>query len=158
MEPTFNRIETRLTDLGLELPLPASPVASYAPVSLHRGLAYVSGQLPRTPEGLITGVVGEDLSMAQARTAARWCAISVLAVLKQALGGELDRIQACLQLSGFVSAAPDFTEHSEVINGASDLMLAVFGDAGRHARAAVGVASLPFGVAVEVSAIFAIES
>lgn len=157
MERPLNRIETRLSDLGLELPTPASPVASYAPVILHGGLAYVSGQLPRTPEGLVAGVVGRDLSAAQAKTAARWCAISVLAVLKQALGGDLDRISACLQLSGFVNAAPDFTAHSEVMNGASDLMLAVFGDAGRHARAAVGLASLPFGVAVEVSAIFAIE-
>lgn len=157
MAPTCNRIDTRLTALGLELPTPASPVASYAPVILHRGLAYVSGQLPRGPEGLVTGVVGGDLSTAEAKTAARWCAISVLAVLKHALGGDLDRISACLQLTGFVAAAPDFTEHSEVINGASDLMLAVFGDAGRHARAAVGVAGLPFGVAVEVSAIFAIE-
>lgn len=158
MDRSFNRIETRLNDLGLELPKPAAPVASYAPVIFHDGLAYVSGQLPRAPEGLVIGVVGRDLSAAQAKTAARWCAISVLAVLKQALGGDLDRISACLQLSGFVNAVPDFTEHSEAINGASDLMLAVFGDAGRHARAAVGVASLPFGVAVEVSAIFAIDT
>lgn len=157
MERPLNRIETRLADLSLELPMPASPVASYAPVIFHGGVAYVSGQLPRAPEGLVTGVVGGGLSAAEAKAAARWCAISVLAVLKQALGGDLDRVLACLQLSGFVSAAPDFTDHSEVINGASDLMLAVFGDAGRHARAAVGVASLPFGVAVEVSAIFAIE-
>lgn len=157
MDRNFNRIETRLKDLGLELPKPAAPVASYTPVIFHGALAYVSGQLPRAPEGLVTGVVGRDLSAAQARMAARWCAISVLAVLKQALGGDLDRISACLQLSGFVNAVPDFTEHSEVINGASDLMFAVLDEAGRHARAAVGVASLPFGVAVEVAAIFVID-
>lgn len=157
MDRKIHRIETRLRDLGLELPSPATPVASYAPVILHGGLAHVSGQLPRSAEGLVTGVVGRELSTREAKAAARLCAISLLAVMKPALGGDLERISACLQLSGFVNATPDFTDHSEVMNGASDLMLAVLEEAGRHARAAVGVASLPFGVAVEVSAIFAVE-
>lgn len=148
--------EARLRDLGFALPSPAAPVASYAAVVLHGGLAFVSGQLPRTEHGLIKGVLSSGDDLAAAVAAARLCAVSVLAVLNQALGDDLGRVERCLQLAGFVAATPEFEGHSQVVNGASDLMLEVFGDAGRHARAAVGVASLPFGVGVEISAVFAV--
>jgi len=151
-------VQARLALLGLELPTPSAPVAAYAPVVIHQGVAYVSGQLPRKGDGLVKGRIGAGVSIADAKAAARLCAIGVLAVLDQALDGDLDRVIRCLQLSGFVAAPADFEAHSEVINGASELMADVFGAAGVHARAAVGVASLPFGVPVEVSAIFAVAS
>lgn len=151
-------IAARLRELRLDLPDPTPPVASYAPAVIHGGVAYVSGQLPRRGEALVRGRVGKDLSLAEARAAAELCAIGVLAVLKQALDGDLDRVVRCLQLTGFVAADADFEGHSEVINGASDLISTVFGPAGAHARAAVGVAGLPFGAPVEVSAAFAVRS
>jgi enamine deaminase RidA (YjgF/YER057c/UK114 family) len=154
----MTNVQARLALLGLELPIPSAPVAAYAPVVIHQGVAYVSGQLPRRVDGLVRGRTGAEISIADAKAAARLCAISVLAVLDQALDGDLDRVIQCLQLSGFVAAPADFEAHSEVINGASELMADVFGPAGVHARAAVGVASLPFGVPVEVSATFAVAS
>ena len=123
---------------------------------VHAGVAYVSGQLPRRGDELVRGRVGEDVALEAAQAAAGLCAVAVLAVLRQALG-ELAQVERCLQLSGFVNAAPDFTRHSEVMNGASALVADAFGEAGTHTRAAVGVASLPFGVPVEVSAVFAIR-
>jgi len=152
---TDNTIDTRLAALGLTLPDAAAPVANYVPVVLHGGLAIVSGQLPRGDGGLVTGKVGEDLDLAAGQAAARLCALAVLAQLRAALG-DLDRVMGCLQLSGFVNAGPGFTDHPQVINGASDLMVEVFGEAGRHARAAVGAGSLPLGAAVEVAATFAV--
>lgn len=152
---TEQSIQARLAALGLTLPDAAAPVANYVPVVVHGDLAIVSGQLPRDDRGLITGKVGEDLDVAAGQAAARLCALAVLAQLRAALG-DLDRVTGCLQLSGFVNAGPGFTDHPQVINGASDLMVAVFGEAGRHARAAVGAGSLPMGAAVEVAATFAV--
>jgi enamine deaminase RidA (YjgF/YER057c/UK114 family) len=153
---TKTSIESRLATLGLTLPAAGAPVANYVPVVLYGGVAMVSGQLPRDDRGLVTGKVGEDLDLAAGQAAARLCGLAILAQLRAALGGDLDRATACLQLSGFVNAGPGFVEHPQVINGASDLMVAVFGDAGRHARAAVGAGSLPLGAAVEVAATFAV--
>jgi len=150
--------EARLIALGLVLPPAGAPVANYVPVVIHAGLATVSGQLPRDGERLVTGQVGTDLSVADGQTAARLCALAILAQLRDALGGDLDRVVRCVQLTGFVNAGPGFIDHPQVINGASDLMVAVFGDAGRHARAAVGAASLPLRAAVEVAATFAVSS
>lgn len=150
-------IEARLRAIGVVLTTPAPPVASYLPVAIHGDIAYVSGQLPRDESGLVTGRVGGSLSVTQAKAAARLCAIAVLAALREALDGELDRVAQCLQLNGFVASDRDFEAHSEIINGASDLMAQVFGPAGLHARAAIGVSSLPFGVPVEVSAVFALR-
>jgi len=148
--------ETRLAELGLVLPPPGAPVANYVPVVLEDGLAVVSGQLPRERDRLIVGRIGEELTAVDGQAAARLCGLAVLAQLRAALGGDLDRVRRCIQLTGFVNAVPGFTDHPQVVNGASDLMVAVFGDAGRHARAAVGAGSLPLGAAVEVAATFAV--
>ena len=150
--------EARLIALGLVLPPAGAPVANYVPVVVHAGLAVVSGQLPRDGDRLVTGQVGADLSADEGKAAARLCALAILAQLRNALGGDLDRVVRCVQLTGFVNAGPGFTDHPGVINGASDLMVEVFGEAGRHARAAVGAASLPLGAAVEVAATFAVAS
>ncbi|HEY0646641.1 RidA family protein [Phenylobacterium sp.] len=155
---TQSSFEARLIALGLVLPPAGAPVANYVPVVVHAGLAAVSGQLPRDGERLVTGQVGTDLTVDDGKAAARLCALAILAQLRDALGGDLDRVVRCVQLTGFVNAAPGFSEHPQVINGASDLMVEVFGDAGRHARAAVGAASLPLGAAVEVAAAFAVSS
>jgi enamine deaminase RidA (YjgF/YER057c/UK114 family) len=153
----MNAIDARLRELAIDLPPPPAAAAAYRPVVLHAGLAYVSGQLPRDGALLIRGQVGDEIDVATGKAAARACALAVLSVLRQALGGDLGRVRACLQLSGFVAAVPGFEAHSEVINGASDLLVEVLGPAGGHARAAVGVATLPFGVPVEVSAVFAVR-
>lgn len=150
--------EARLAELGLHLPQAAAPIANYVPVVVAGGLATVSGQLPRDQDRLIVGKVGEDLAAEAGQAAARLCGLAVLAQLRQALGGDLDRVLRCVQLTGYVNAPPDFTDHPQVMNGASDLMVEVFGDAGRHARAAVGVGSLPLGAAVEISAVFAVRA
>ncbi|MCR5873174.1 MULTISPECIES: RidA family protein [unclassified Phenylobacterium] len=154
---TSASFDDRLNALGIALPPAGAPVANYVPVVLHDGLATVSGQLPRDGRGLVTGKVGEDLSAEAARAAARLCGLSVIAQLRAALGGRLDRVVRCVQLTGFVNAGPAFTDHPQVVNGASDLMVEVFGEAGRHARAAVGAGSLPLGAAVEVAAVFAVR-
>lgn len=154
----MNAIDARLRELAIDLPPAAAPAASYRPVVLHAGLAYVSGQLPREGADLIRGRVGDGVDVADAKAAARACGLAILSVLREALDGDLGRVEGCLQLSGFVAAAPGFEAHSEVINGASDLMVEVLGPAGGHARAAVGVATLPFGVPVEVSAVFAVRA
>lgn len=150
-------IDARLAALGIALPSPSAPVANYIPVVVDGGLATVSGQLPRDARGLITGKVGQEIDLEAARQAARQCGLAVLAQLREALGGDLGRVRRCVQLTGFVNAPPDFTDHPTVVNGASDLMVEVFGDAGRHARAAVGAGSLPLGAAVEVAATFAVD-
>jgi enamine deaminase RidA (YjgF/YER057c/UK114 family) len=154
---TESPFEARLAALGLILPQAGAPVANYVPVVVHGGLAAVSGQLPRDGERLVTGQVGEGLTAAEGHAAARLCGLAILTQLREALEGELGRVVRCVQLTGFVNAAPGFTDHPRVINGASDLMVEVFGDAGRHARAAVGAGSLPLGAAVEVAATFAVR-
>jgi enamine deaminase RidA (YjgF/YER057c/UK114 family) len=150
-------IDKRLAELGIELPSPPAPVASYVPYVTTGNLVFISGQVTLADGGLkYVGVVGKDLSLEDGRAAARLCAINVLAQLKTAVGGNLDRVRRCVRLGVFVNAAPEVTQHPEVANGASDLIQEVFGDAGRHARAAVGAGSLPRNVAVEVEAVFEI--
>ena len=150
------RIEAKLRDLGINLPSPPQPVASYVPTVASGNLLFVSGQITSAPEGMkYVGVVGTDIKVEDGKAAARLCGVNVLAQVKAALG-DLDRVKRCVKLSVFVNAAPDFTQHPEVANGASELMVEAFGEAGKHARAAVGAGSLPRGVAVEVEAVFEI--
>lgn len=148
-------IEARLQELGIVLPEAAAPVASYVPVVVHGGFAHVSGQLPFVDGKLVTGRLGEDVSLEAGIDAARACGLMILAQLKAALVS-LDKVERVVKLGGFVNSTPDFTDQPKVINGASDLMVAMFGEKGRHARAAVGVPALPLGAAVEVDAIVAI--
>ena len=154
---TDSEIERRLADLGLVLPQPAAPVASYVPVVIRGGLAHVSGQLPFVDGEVFTGRLGEDVSLEQGIVAAQACGVMILAQLKAALGS-LSRIERIVKLGAFVNSAPDFTDQPKVANGASDLMAAVLGEAGRHARSAVGVPVLPLGAAVEVDAIVAVRA
>ena len=150
-------IEHHLIDSGIVLPEPAAPVASYVPVVVHDGLAHVSGQIPFNAEGaLMLGRMGEHVDLAFGARAAERCALMILAQLKAALGS-LDRVERIVKLGVFVASTPDFTDQPKVANGASDLMVRVFGDAGKHARSAVGVPTLPLGVVVEVDAIVAIQ-
>jgi enamine deaminase RidA (YjgF/YER057c/UK114 family) len=147
-------VADRLRALGLELPAPAAAAANYIPVRRSGNLVIVSGQLPMEAGAVrYQGKLGGGVSLADGQAAARLCAINILAQVHAAAGG-LDRVAACLRLGGFVACTPDFADHPKVINGASDLMVAVLGEAGRHARAAVGVPSLPFDAAVEVEAMF----
>jgi len=149
-------IEARLHELGIVLPEAVAPVASYVPVVVHGGLAYVSGQVSIVDGKLFTGRLGEDVSLDAGIGAARACGLMILAQLKAALGS-LDRVERVVKLGGFVNSTAEFTDQPKVVNGASDLMLEVFGEAGKHARAAVGVPSLPLGVAVEVDAVVAVS-
>lgn len=150
-------IEARLKELGVSLPSPPMPVASYVPVTISGKMVFVSGQIP-IADGAVkyVGKLGVDVPLETGQAAAQLCAINILAQLKGAIG-DLDKVVKCLRLGVFVNAAPDYTQHPEVANGASDLIAAVFGEAGKHARAAVGVGSLPRGVAVEVEALFEIQ-
>jgi enamine deaminase RidA (YjgF/YER057c/UK114 family) len=151
------RIEAKLAELGITLPTPMAPVANYVPYVITGDLVVISGQLPAVDGKLIaTGKVAEGVTAEQGVTAARHCFINLLAQLKAACGGDLDRVRRCVKLGVFVNATPDFTQHPEVGNGASDLIVAVLGDAGKHARAATGAGSLPRGVAVEVDGTFEI--
>ena len=153
---TDSEIDSRLAELGLVLPVAAAPVAAYIPVVIAGGLAHVSGQLPFIDGKLVTGRLGEDVSVEQGNAAAQACGLMILAQLKAALGS-LSRVERIVKLGGFVNSAGDFTDQPKVINGASELMVAVFGDAGKHARSAVGVPCLPLGAAVEVDAIVAVN-
>ena len=148
------RIEARLAELGIVVPTPPAPVATDVPFTVSGKLVFVAGQVPFV-DGKIafTGKCGGGVSLDHAVTAARTCFINVLAQLKVAAGGDLDRIARLLQLRGYVACTPDFLDHPKVINGASDLAVAVFGDAGRHARAAVGVPCLPGDSTAEVEAV-----
>jgi len=151
------RIETRLAELGLSLPEAAAPVAAYVPVVEHDGLLHISGQLPFDDGALMMGRVGEDRELSFAQEAAKRCALMVLAQAKRALGGDLSRIERIVKLGVFVNSATDFTDQAKVANGASELMIDLIGDAGRHARSAVGVAVLPLGAVVEIDAIIAVR-
>ncbi|MAN78029.1 MAG: hypothetical protein CML24_12765 [Rhizobiales bacterium] len=151
------KIESRLADLGITLPTTSAPLANYVPTRVLGTSLYVSGQVPaRDGKDVYTGKLGADYTIEQGQDAARICAINILAHLRDAVGGDLDRVANVIRLGGFINAVPEFTDHPKVLNGASDLMVEVFGDAGRHARAAVGVYSLPRNVPVEVDAIFEI--
>ena len=149
-------IEARLAELGLTLPEPAAPVAAYVPVVVAGSLAHVSGQVSILDGQLLKGRLGEDLDLEQGMAGARACGLMILAQLKAALGS-LDRVERIVKLGVFINSAADFTDQPKVANGASELMVAVFGDAGKHARSAVGVPCLPLGVAVEVDAVVAVR-
>ncbi|MEO1968820.1 MAG: RidA family protein [Sphingomonadaceae bacterium] len=146
---------SRLSDMGIELPQAAAPVASYLPVVIEGNIAYVSGQLPFVDGKLVTGKLGVDLGVERGQQAARACALMILAQLEAA--DLLDRVGRVVKLGAFVASSPDFTDQPKVANGASDLMVEVFGDKGRHARAAVGVPVLPLNAAVEVDAVIALK-
>ena len=147
------KIEARLKELGIELPEPSAPVANYVPFTVSGSLVFIAGQISQwNGERRFVGKLGAAISIADGQQAARLCALNILAHLRAAAGGDLDRVRQCLRLGGFVNCTPDFTDMPQIVNGASDLMVEVFGDAGKHARAAVGVGSLPLGVAVEVEA------
>ena len=150
-------IEARLTEMGIVLPQPAAPVASYVPVVVQGDLAHVSGQLPFVDGDLVTGTLGDDVSLEDGAAAARACGLMILAQLRGARI-PLDRVQRIVKLGAFVASTPAFTDQPKVANGASELMFDVFGEIGRHARAAVGVPSLPLGAAVEIDAVVAIAS
>lgn len=146
----------RLAELGIELPQAAAPVAAYVPVVVSGNVAHVSGQLPFIDGALVTGRLGGDVTLEQGYAAARACALMILAQLDAALG-TLDRVDRVLKLGAFVNSTAEFTDQPKVANGASELMAEVFGDAGKHARSAVGVPVLPLGAAVEVDAIVALK-
>lgn len=149
------RIETRLKELGIDLPNAAAPAANYVPYVVSGKLIFVSGQIPVLNGDIkFKGKIGVDLTVEQGQESARLCALNLIAQAKAAAGGDLDRIARVVKLGGFVACQPDFGDQPEVINGASNLMVDVFGDAGRHARFAVGANVLPRNVATEVEAIF----
>lgn len=148
------RIERRLAELGITLPDAPAPAANYVPFVRTGALVFVSGQISQGPEGLITGRLGDGMDVAAGAAAARRCGLSLIAQVKAALGGDLDRVVRVVKLTGFVNSTPEFCDQPKVINGCSDLMVEVFGERGRHARAAVSAPALPLGVAVEIEAIF----
>ncbi len=147
-------VDARLANLGIEVPEAAAPVANYVGYVRSGNLVFVSGQVPLVDGAFkFQGKVGAEFSVEEGQEAARICAINIIAQLKAACGGDLDRVRRIVKLGGFVNSTPEFTDQPKVINGASDLMVAVFGDAGKHTRAAVSAGALPLGVAVEVDAI-----
>lgn len=146
--------ESRLAELGLSLPAAPAPAANYVPWVRSGNLVHVSGQISQNADGLICGRLGEDMDIAAGAEAARACALSLLAQVRAACDGDLERLVRVIKLTGFVNSTPGFTDQPKVINGASDLLVDVLGDAGRHARSAVSAASLPLGVAVEIEGIF----
>jgi enamine deaminase RidA (YjgF/YER057c/UK114 family) len=152
------KIDARLAELGIEIATPTVPQANYVPYVISGNLVYVSGQIPMVNgEIKFLGKVGDNVDVATAAEAARTCALNIIAQVKAACDGDLDRVTRCVKLGGFINATDDFTQQPEVINGASDLLVEIFGDAGRHARFAVGAGSLPRGVAVEIDAVFEIS-
>jgi enamine deaminase RidA (YjgF/YER057c/UK114 family) len=153
---TDAEIDAKLAELGLVLPQAAAPVAAYVPVVVAGGLAHVSGQLPFIGSDFVKGRLGESVSLEDGTKAAQACGLMILAQLKAALGS-LSRVERVVKLGAFISSTADFTDQPKVANGASELMAAVFGEAGKHARSAVGVPVLPLGAAVEVGAIVAVR-
>jgi enamine deaminase RidA (YjgF/YER057c/UK114 family) len=149
-------IAAKLAELGITLPKAAAPVASYVPVVVHGGFAHISGQLPFVDGVVVKGRLGDDVSVDEGQAAARACALMIVAQLEAA--GLLEKVERVVKLGAFINCTADFTDQPEVANGASDLMELVFGDAGKHARAAVGVPALPRGAAVEVDAIVALTA
>ncbi|MCE5973410.1 RidA family protein [Sinirhodobacter sp. WL0062] len=149
----MSRIDTRLSELGITLPGAPAPAANYVPFVRSGNQLFVSGQISNGPEGLIKGRLGADMDVSEGALAARFCGLALIAQAKAALG-DLDRIKRVVKLVGFVNSTADFIDQPKVINGCSDLMVEVFGEAGRHARSAVSAVSLPLGVAVEIEAIF----
>ncbi len=152
------QIEARLRELGIDLPQPPLPAANYVPFTRSGSTLYISGQVTfLNGELQYVGKIGVDLDEADGKAAARLCGLNIVAVARHALDGDLDRVRQVLKLGGFVNATPEFTGHPGIINGASDLMVEIFGERGKHARFAVGAGGLPLGVAVEVDAILEVE-
>ncbi|ODT62423.1 MAG: hypothetical protein ABS77_06890 [Phenylobacterium sp. SCN 69-14] len=149
----MSQVEDRLASLGVTLPQPNPPVANYVPFVRSGDLVHISGQVSVDAGGGIKGVVGQDVDLERAQAAARLCGVNLIAQMKAACEGDLSRVARVVKLSGFVQAGPDFFDIPQVVNGASDLMVAAFGDAGKHARSAVGVYRLPLNFAVEVDAV-----
>ena len=153
----MSNAENRLTAAGITLPTPVAPVANYVPFVRAGNLVHISGQVSVDASGGVKGTVGSEVDLEQARAAARLCGINLVAQMRAACDGDLDRLVRVVKLGGFVQAAPDFYDIPQVINGASDVMVLAFGDAGKHARSAVGVFKLPFNFAVEVDAVVEIR-
>lgn len=153
----MSTIEAKLKNLGISLPDPVAPVANYVPFVITGNQVFVSGQVSIGTDGLITGKLGDDVSLDAGIAAARVCGINLIAQVKAACGGDLDRLARVVKLGGFVNCTHDFIDQPKVVNGASDLMVEVFGDAGRHARAAVGAPALPMNAAVEIDGVFEIR-
>ena len=153
----MSNFETRLAEMGVTLPEAPAPAANYVPFVVVGDIVYVSGQISSNESGLITGKLGADMSTEEGAAAARRCAISLLAQVKAACGGNLDRLVRVVKLTGFVNSTADYTEQPKVVNGASDFLVEALGDAGRHSRSAVSAAALPLGVAVEIEGIFQIK-
>lgn len=151
------KIEARLAELGVTLPDAPAPAANYVPFVRVGDLVFVSGQISQGPDGLIRGKLGADMDVAAGAAAAKRCGMSLLAQARAACGGDLDRIARVVKLTGFVNSTADFTDQPKVINGCSDFLVEVMGDAGRHSRSAVSAPSLPLGVAVEIEAIFQVK-
>ncbi|MFN3208777.1 MAG: RidA family protein [Roseovarius sp.] len=152
----MGKFEEKLAEMGVTLPEAVAPAANYVPYVQVGDILYVSGQLPKLGDELMTGKLGDDMDVAAGAQAAKVCAINLLAQVKAACGGDLDRLKRVVKLAGFVNSTPDFTEQPQVINGASDFIGEALGEAGRHARAAVSSPALPFGVAVEIEGVFQI--
>ncbi|MEM9810124.1 MAG: RidA family protein [Pseudomonadota bacterium] len=150
-------VEERLSKKGFTLPEPAAPIASYVAARRAGNMLFISGQLPFKDGKLITGTLGNGVSVEEGQKAAAYCAMMLIAQLKKALDGDFSRLQAVVRLDGFVASTADFQDHPKVINGASDLMELAFADKGKHARAAVGSSSLPLGAAVEVAGTFLVD-
>lgn len=153
----MGHFETKLAEMGVTLPEAPAPAANYVPYVQVGDVLYVSGQISKGDDGLIVGKLGDDMDTAGGAAAAKVCAINLLAQVKAACGGDLDRLVRVVKLGGFVNSTADFTEQPQVINGASDFLGEALGDAGKHARAAVSSPSLPFGVAVEIEGVFQIK-
>ena len=150
-------ISARLAEKGIELPEGNAPAANYIPYVQVGSLLFVSGQISVNADGLVTGKVGADLSVEEGAAAAKLCALGLLAQVKAACGGDMDRLVRVVKLTGFVNSTPDFKDQPKVINGASDFLVHALGDAGRHSRSAVSAGALPLGVAVEIEGIFEIK-
>ncbi|MFC4668999.1 RidA family protein [Seohaeicola nanhaiensis] len=150
-------IASKLADLGITLPEASAPAANYVSYVQVGDMVYVSGQVSTKPGGFITGKLGEDMDVAAGAAAAKSCALNLLAQVKAACGGDIDRLVRVVKLTGFVNSTPDFKDQPKVINGASDFLVEALGDAGRHSRSAVSAAALPLGVAVEIEGIFQIK-
>jgi enamine deaminase RidA (YjgF/YER057c/UK114 family) len=153
-----SQIDERLESLGIKLPIASAPGANYVPFVRAGNLVFLTGQLSQwNGERRFVGKLGQEFGVEQGQQAARLCALNLIAHIRQALDGDLDRVVRCVRVAGYVNSAPDFTAQSQVINGASDLFVQIFGEAGRHTRMAVGVAALPYDVAVEVEALFEVR-
>ena len=147
-------IESRLRELGVELSAPPAPAANYVPFVRSGNLLFVSGQISMDADGMVTGRLGEDMDVEAGAKAARLCAVNLLAQVKAACDGDIERLRRVVKLTGFVNSTPGFGDQPKVINGASDFLVEALGDAGRHSRSAVSAGALPFGVAVEIEGIF----